>query len=231
MHNFILSQGIQFTPEEKQRCIPTVHRIVNLINLAWKNGILYLEVEVFEENNTFMKIGVDLLCNGVTPDLMEKILCSYIAYGNYKGYELLEKLIITQGLLAIYQSYNPYVIVHIMASMLGEEYLPEILSTVNSTINLNTCINEHTFYLPESAEFEKELLKLTRLELSRVLMPLDYEVFGIAFQGCSKSFINQMRDGVSVNFFNQICSVFMQQLFIKEDILAHQKIILKTMER
>lgn len=229
MHNFILNLGAQFTPEEKKKCFPTAHKMVNLTNVARENGMVALEKEIIREDNEFLKIGVNLLVNGTTSDLVESILCSFILSGRCEGTELLDKLIVVQGLIAICERHSPFVVAHFMASMLGEEYLPELINIANKTDDLNVCINEHTFCLPESKKFEERLLKLTITELAHVLMPTDYKVLAIAFQGCSKSFVHSMKEGVSVNYFSQICRALTQMVSTKEAILEHQELILNNL--
>ena len=76
--------------------------------------------------------------------------------------------------------------------------------------------------MPESEDFEKRLLSLTRAELSCVLMPFQSSVLASAFKGCTKSFINKMRDGTSTRRFKNICEAFssggiLDHTIIKED--------------
>ena len=240
MQEFILHLELKFSDEEKQKCLPTALRMVNLAYMAESHGILALKNEVTAEDTPFMKMGVDLILEGLTPDVIEKILQLSILSDEYAKTDLLDRLLILQGLTAIAGGYRPFVTAHIIGAVLGEKYISKITAPMNETLNLNDYIDKYTFPLPESSKFEKRLLELTRAELSLVLMPMDYFLLTIAFIGCSKSFINKMRDGVSENTFKQICKTFSCRpspkeehpgcISPKEEISEHQNLILRHLE-
>jgi hypothetical protein len=239
IQDFILYLGIQISDEERLKSLPTAIKMVNLAKKVRFEGILSLEDEVVEDND-FMKMGANLVLEGVEVDTIEKILQNSILSGGYTKTDLLDRLIMTQGLIAIVNYYSPFVIANIVGSILGEKYISEIIDTINKAIDVNDFIDKYTLPLYESIDFEKRLLKLTRTELSRLLMSIDNGSLTTAFGGCSKSFINKMREGISVNSFTEVCEAFShlkapreensKLMYFKELVLEHQSIILCELE-
>ena len=228
MHNFIQSLNVKFTEQEKQDCLPTACRIIDLFLFSRVNGIISLEVEVADES-AFMKMSIDLLLNDADENIMEQVFCCCILSNEYTGVELLNNLLISQGIIALRKCYNPFIVAYIMNSMLGEKYLPELLAMTNKKIDLNLVMDEYLSYLPESDEFQEKLLNLTRLDLSHLLTSTDYQSLAMAFKGCKKSFVNRMRDGAPIGTFIQICQVLSELEFQKETILQYQKAILNNL--
>ena len=225
MQNFVFYLGIQFSDEEKRKCLNTAKRMIGLVDVVRSVGILGLEDEV-ENDTAFMKMGVSLMVNGLPAYYVEKILQNAILSGEYPETHLLDKLIIMQGLKAIVNRHSPFIIAHSVGSMLGEDYLPELIAETTITTNLNMLIDTYTIPLPESANFEKKLLGLTKTQLSYLLKPIapgEHISSSMAFRGCSKSFINEMRVGLSAYSFSYICKFFSFLREIKEEILEHIK--------
>ncbi len=222
--------NLQFSNEEKKNCLPIAHRLVRFADSAQKNGIIYLEDEILEsEENTYLKMGIWLLSSGVSAEIMEKSFLYSFVTNKSTGEELLKRLLISSSLQAMYNQGGACVVAHILGVLLGAEYLPELLETVSITINLEEIIDTHTRYIPESLEFEQKLLSLPNWELFHVLTPVSYFTLAIAFQGCSKSFINSMKVGISQNRFIQMCEAFSSFHHDKETILEHQNLILHTL--
>ena len=212
MQDFILCFGVQFSDEEKEKCLPTAHRMIHLANAAYENGILGLQEKVAADSD-FMKMGVEVVINGMIPGLIEKVLQHAILSGGYTGADLLDKLLITEGSVLI----TPYFrttssVTYTMGAMLGEKYIPKLLekskTITNETIDADALIDEYVLPLSESENFEQRLLELTRIELSYLLSAVDLVALSHAFKGCNKSFIYHMRDGLSEAAFLRTCELF-----------------------
>ncbi len=113
----------QFTNEEKENCVPLVQRFIGLVYLARRDGLLPLEEVANKEKNSFFKTGFQLILDGADPMKVERILYTLIISGNYSGLPLLERLIMTVGILGIQLGENPHLLATQMLAMLGEEYL------------------------------------------------------------------------------------------------------------
>lgn len=240
IQDFILYLGTQLTDSEKLECVPTAINMVDLAKKVQRDGILSLENEV-EEHNEFMKMGINLILEGLPVDAIERILHYSILSGGYTNKDLMNKLIMTQGLISITNHYSPFVTAQIVGSIIGEKFISEITSEVNKSKDLNTIIDKNTFPLAESINFEERLLELTRVELSQLLMPIHNFVIAMAFKGCNKFFIKKMRDGLSTNRYTEICETFSlltapieedtEYVSLKTEALQHQAVILIELEK
>lgn len=230
MQDFILYSGVQFSDEEKRKSFFTAKRMIDLYNVVRSRGILSLESEVVNDT-AFIKMGVNLVIEGLPPEEIEEILQNFILTGGYTGTELLDRLIVTNGLVEIVTAYPyfyyPFATITIIGSLLGEKYISELAMTD---------VDKYIILLSESANFEKSLLALTRTELSLVLKSIDSDTLVQAFRGCSKSFIIKMRDGLDLNYFIYICKSFSSLMSLesdiaKENVLLCQNIVLCNLEK
>lgn len=231
MKDFILQLGLKFSDDEKQECISTAHRIVNLSELAKEFGVLYLEHEVINDNN-YIKLGVNLIVHGVGTEAIETIFQYSILSAGCRGADLLNKLIISQGLISISQGYDSYVVGHIIGAMLGDKYLSDILDKRknNVELNFNNIIDKYTTPMIESVTFEEKLLKLKRGDLVNILIFVEDKTIAMALKGCSKAFISHIKNAVSENIFKEICLLLQCLALSKEQILEHQNIILASLD-
>ena len=237
IHEFILHSGVRFSDEDKQKCLPTARRIVQLADIAGYQGILALENEVLSKDTDsyFMKMGVRAILNGMSSDVMQRIFTNYLLADEYTGADLLDKLLIAEGLWIIsegvYPFHSPLAVAHIIGAMLGEKYMDEIANLANTLIDVDFMIEEHTLAFAESENFEKKLLASPDFKLMPTLMAIDNAILARAFQGCNKSFIYKMRASLSNDSFMRVCEHFQLMGEIdKELLLQHQEIVLNHLE-
>ena len=228
--DFILYSGLQLSDKEKKKCLSTAIRMIDLAKMTRLNGIITLEDEVLNDTS-FLKLGANLILEGTDPTIIEKILHHSIISGGYTKTELLDRLIITEGLLAIINFHSPSVIAHILGSIIGEQYIPELVEVTSKTINLDNYIDKYTIESSESINFEEKLLKSTRSELSHLFLSSDNLSLAIAFKFCSKAFINRMRNSLPMTRFSEICDIFSRLRASIEDSLELQNIILNDLEK
>ena len=234
MQDFISRLGVQFSDKEKQECLPVARRMIELASIVKVEGLLSLESETLVDHD-FIKTGANLILDGTAPEMLEKILQHHLLSESHTGTALLERLLIAEAFLTIAKVPNStQIVAAIVGAMIGEKYAAEILLEVtNKKIDINFLIDEYTSELSESANFEKRLLKLTRLELSYVLMTTNIILLGIALKGCSKSFIYHTKNGLREVNFVEICKLFegLTPQTHKEAILAEQNSILDYLDQ
>jgi len=120
-YNWRFSQKIKCSSEEKRECLNLVSELIALSKVARRNGLLSL-VPYTENNASFLlRKGLQLVVDGVNPQVTREILESYILSGDYIGKELLERCIILEGLAAIQKGLHPKVAKEFLLSFLGEE--------------------------------------------------------------------------------------------------------------
>lgn len=136
----------------------------------------------------------------------------------YTGADLLEKLLIAEGLIAIISLDHvidrALLVAHVVGAMLGEKYMSEILSEVDvvkrKVIDVEALIDEYTSPVSGSEYFEERMLKLTKIELSYVLLATGPVSLSFALRGCSKSFIYEMKKGLQGDSLERICKLFQE---------------------
>jgi flagellar motor component MotA len=108
---------------EKEKCLPTIAKILKLAMSARKSGILHLEELIAKEKNVFLKTGISMLVDAIEPEIVRDVLESLILADDYTAGQELKRRILMEGIICIQEGYNPRVIELRLRSMLGEEYI------------------------------------------------------------------------------------------------------------
>ena len=120
-YDWRFSQKSKCSDGEKHQCMKLVADLINLSIMARRNGLLSL-IQVAEQSSSFLlNKGLQLVVDGVTPQVVRNIMESYIISGNYTGKNLLERCIILEGVTAIQQGLHPKVTKEFLLSFLGED--------------------------------------------------------------------------------------------------------------
>ena len=113
-------ERIQCSAAEKKECMALVAEIVSMATKAKRNGLLSLVQDAEETSHFLLRKGLQLILEGVNPQMVEKSLQYYILSGKYHGKELLSRCIIMEGVLAIQSGVNPTIIKELLVSLFGE---------------------------------------------------------------------------------------------------------------
>jgi hypothetical protein len=113
-------ERIQCSEAEKKECMELVAEVSSMANKAKRNGLLSLVQGADETSHFLLRKGLQLVLEGVTPQMVEKTLQYYILSGKYHGKELLARCIIMEGVLAIQNGVNPTIIQELLLSLFGE---------------------------------------------------------------------------------------------------------------
>ena len=114
-------QNIKCSDREKKECMKLISDLIRLSIMARRNGLLSL-IQVAEQSSSFLlNKGLQLVVDGVAPQVVRKVLENYILAGDYKGKKLLERCIILEGVSAIQQGFHPKVTKEYLLSFLGED--------------------------------------------------------------------------------------------------------------
>jgi hypothetical protein len=115
------SQKSKCSDREKKQCMNLVADLINLSVMARRNGLLSL-IQVAEQKSSFLlSKGLQLVVDGVNPQIVRDIMENYIISGDYAGKALLERCIILEGVSAIQQGFHPKVTKEFLLSFLGED--------------------------------------------------------------------------------------------------------------
>lgn len=120
-YDWELSERIQCSEAEKKECMTLVAEVVAMANKAKRNGLLSLVQEAEETPHFLLRKGLQLILEGVNPQMVERTLQQYILSGKHRGKEFLQRCIIAEGVLAIQNGINPNIIKELLLSLFGEE--------------------------------------------------------------------------------------------------------------
>lgn len=212
MVNFILSLKPCFTDADKEACKPVITRVMELAAIARKEGLLMLEDQIKEEDSFFLKMAIELVVDAVEPDSVKEILQKLILADDYSGVELLSRLLITEGALAIQNGDNPPLLKEKLTAMLGEKYLLQTKITQEAekeAAKIKTAQQVKQFLgkkkgqegLPECRTLELFMTRMPDRSVQRVLMDADLRDLACALKGCSYPLIQKIFDNLSAELY------------------------------
>jgi hypothetical protein len=120
-YNWGFAQKIQCSQEERQQCVELAADMVDLATKGRRSGLMALMQEAEENPSFLLRKGLQLILDGVKPDIVREILEFHIGAGNYSGRELLERCLILEGVLALQNGVHPKIVKELMMSLLGED--------------------------------------------------------------------------------------------------------------
>ncbi len=185
-YNWRFSQRIKCSNEEKRECLSLVSELISLSKVARRNGLLSL-VPYTETNSSFLlRKGLQLVVDGVNPQVTREVLESYILSGDYSGIELLERCIILEGVAAIQKGMHPKVAKEFLLSFLGEEsytvFEEEFEGRDRDTLKAYLQKIEATS-APKESRLDTIITKLNNEEIEKFLMEINTGDLARALKG------------------------------------------------
>jgi hypothetical protein len=189
-HDWEFGERIQCREAEKNECMALVAEIVSMANKAKRNGLLSLVHEAEETSHFLLRKGLQLVLEGVNPEIVGKTLQNYILSGRYQGKELLERCLIMEGVTAIQHGVNPTVIKELLLSLFGEDASAnyELLNGDNRGNRLNAFFKKiekdrattplgsklgHTIMQLNDQSIQKCLKEISTVDLARALKGIE----------------------------------------------------------
>ncbi len=128
IYDWNFTKKIQCSNKDKEECLDLITTFTSLADKARKQGILALEDEIDDLPPMFLlRKGLQLAIDGTEPEMIRTILERYILVGNYKGKELLKRVIILEGVLSIQAGDNPSIIHLLLGPFFGENFVEEYI--------------------------------------------------------------------------------------------------------
>ncbi|EMJ65220.1 MULTISPECIES: hypothetical protein [Leptospira] len=112
-----------YKDKDREESLQTLGMMLELIEKCYVFG-KYFFIDAFnsEEHPFLLKKGFDLMGIGMDPENVSNILERYIISGNYEGKELLERIIILEGIETIQKELFVSIFLEKVASYFGESY-------------------------------------------------------------------------------------------------------------
>lgn len=117
--DYHIAQHAQCSIEKKRECITLISKIVELSEIARREGLLAIEDILDTMTHPLLIKGMELVIDGTEPDVVKTILSNYINFGGAKGKVLLEQCLVCEGVLSIQAGDNPKVIREKLVACLG----------------------------------------------------------------------------------------------------------------
>lgn len=119
--NPLVRPYIDCTYEERKSLLPVVDLLVQTAAVARREGLLALEEmgKTYAHRYPLYGIGVELIVDGVHPDIFTEILENCITLSQTHNAALLEQYLMLCGLLAVQEGRNPRLIFLELSLMLG----------------------------------------------------------------------------------------------------------------
>ncbi len=240
MLDFNISQKIQCTNNEKRECLELLKSILEFSSIQRRHGLLRLESETEKLSSTFMRKALELVYQGVEPNYIRTILQNYIIVGDYKGKALLERILITEGVLSIQAGENPLLIREKLSSYFGEDFTPEIdkyfgkdiTSTKGKVQAFCSEVKDIIPILPDTTRFEEVLLNMDSRSLQRLLRDVEISDAINVLKGAS----GKLQVFMIKNVSRTVALLVIDELTVSQRISSQQVIesqnrILKNMEK
>lgn len=205
MLELITSLKPHFTDEDKERCLPVVHRMLELADSARREGLLSIGEKLKDEDAVFLKLILALIMDGCDPELVGRTAQHLILSEGYTGYELLSRLVIAQGCLYIRERANPMFMARQLGAMLGESRcLRAVDDWEAESRDANAQAMERLMESAKSKPALPECRVLGTLEsrlpapcVPRVLKEVENRELAIALSGCGRDVIERIFMNVS----------------------------------
>jgi AraC-like DNA-binding protein len=193
MNDFNILRKASCSIDDKQECLQVLDMIIALSKKAHRQGLLSLEFEVNEQFPFLLQKGLDLLLYGTEPYALQEILDNYVFTGNYEGKDLLSRILIKDGIIAIQMGEYPWIIREKLSSFFGEDFSDEInkhfeTDNRNKETKINKLISEIENLKPYSDAtnlLEDAFKKLDKRSIQRVLREVDMVELAIGIKGAS----------------------------------------------
>lgn len=118
--------------EEKKEFLPLVEYMIEMTEMARRDGILRLEAELPDMSPPLLRKGMEMAVDGNDPVLIHKVLYYNAVCGGAKGKELFGNVLIIEGVHAIQEGQNPRMVKQVLFSLFGEEFMEEAVKYQDS---------------------------------------------------------------------------------------------------
>ena len=234
--NIEMRKYIECTYEEKKSLLKIIEQMIELANLARKEGILSLEEQIEKSDDQFFKTGLSLIVDGTDPDLVKDIMSVKITTSFKTGAELLSQFMIRDGVIAVQAGMNPRIIEAKLLAYLGGEFTSQDIKLIdNIEEDYKKLMSDPDLWVQQEGlpEFES-LLNLSNHDIQFILREIDCKDLTIALICSSnelkKHFLSNLSKRLCVKMLTDMKETGLARL-PKEDIQAAQQNILDTVKR
>ena len=202
------------TDSDRRECLPAIEFVIKIANIARKEGVLALEQIASEKKDISftLKLGIELIVDGFDPEIVKDILTDFVKSSHINdgksNAKTLQRIIETEGLLAVQLGENPYIITLRLLAMLGEDFYLEAVGYMKTKkVDFELAFATYFDALsdgPGSSPLDALLEKIGNAEIQMVLQEIDNFDMSAAMQGLSKKSQNKLCANLSPRLAAQI---------------------------
>ncbi len=225
--------------DEKEKLLPVIKKILDLSMEARNEGLFSLENKIEILDNLFFQRALAMLIDGTEPDIIKERLLNYALYGDNEGYELLVRIIILEGILAIQKGMPTFMIRDMLVTFLGDNYIEESDKYFGiDHASQNKIKDKFMFSVKEKKVFSKEcslledpLTNMDSRSIQRLIREIDLMTLADALSGASGA----IQEKVLMNMSGRQACVVIEEIssmdkIILQEVTNAQKIMLKALK-
>jgi len=148
-----------------------------------------------------------MIIDGIDPEYVKDVATILIKSENHIGHALLERKIITEGVLSIQRGEHPRALEPKLLAYLGEEYLKKrgfcCLSeseypVVVRKLRVRIASVAGKSPLPECVAFDNTILALSHNDLQQVILETDRCCLAVALKGCGEAVAKKIDSNIAL---------------------------------
>ena len=120
-----VSGRLEFSDDDKRACFETAETIVEIAQDVRRHGLLSIDEKIPAMPDFFMARALQFAVDATEEEKLKEIMQNWIIFGNYRGAELLKRLISLKGVMMIVDGCNPNQIKETLLLFCGEDFLRE----------------------------------------------------------------------------------------------------------
>ncbi|HEY2494319.1 MAG TPA: helix-turn-helix domain-containing protein [Paenibacillus sp.] len=236
-YDMILYDKLACSHDDKLEALSTLDQLLELSDQARQSGLLSLEPEIEKVQPDIFKKSIQLLVDGIEPDSIKEILMNYAISGGWRGKDLLIRVLIIEGIVAIQQGTHTLILREKLASFFGDTFIGEVqkhfgldresqLKKIESFISKN---QNKPVFIKGTSLLEEPIGRMDNRSLQRLLREIDAVTLGTAIVGASGKTQAKVLSNVSKKLAVDLIDEINTSTAVIPDIAAAQKHILETM--
>jgi hypothetical protein len=231
-----LKDRLVFSESEKRECFKTAYRIVNLAQYVRQSGLLSIDEKIPAISDKFLQRAMRLAVDSTEPELIEKIMQTWTVYGNYSGAELLKRIIIIEGAVAIVNGENPLQIHDKLAAYFGEDLLEEYSASRSNykPLHIKSFLNEiKDKPAPGGSleELEAIIKSLDNMSVQVLIRCIENADLLLVLKGSSGQVIEKILANVSSGIAQELADEYLYLKTVRtSDITASQNRVLEKIK-
>ena len=193
MYDMAVYESLVCSNTEKKEALAILDKLLELSGTARKCGLLALERDMDAVWPEYFKKALQLLIDGVEPETLGEILRNLAFCGNYRGKELLIRILILEGILCIQQGTHTRIIQEKLSSFFGDDFIGVIQKHLG--MDADSLLDKLEAYIGrmqdkpplarETSLLEEPLIRMDSRSLQRLLREVDSVTLAAAICGTS----------------------------------------------